>query len=87
MTRGARALFAPGLATALACAFLVALGFWQLRRLDQKEALIARIDARIGAKGLRGGADCLQAQWNQRAQSSGRTPGRNRLERNFPGPT
>jgi surfeit locus 1 family protein len=49
MMRSARALLAPGVATALACAFLVALGFWQLRRLDQKEALIARIEARIGA--------------------------------------
>lgn len=49
MTRGARALLAPGVATALAFVFLVALGLWQLRRLDQKEALIARIDARISA--------------------------------------
>jgi surfeit locus 1 family protein len=49
MIRGARALLAPGIATALAFVFLVGLGLWQLRRLDQKEALIARIDARIGA--------------------------------------
>jgi len=49
MTPAARALFAPGVATALAFAFLVGLGLWQLRRLDEKEGLIARIDARIGA--------------------------------------
>ena len=49
MSRAARALLAPGVATALAFAFLVGLGLWQLRRLDEKEALIARIDARIDA--------------------------------------
>lgn len=49
MTRGARALFLPGAATALAFALLTTLGFWQLRRLGEKEALVARIESRLDA--------------------------------------
>lgn len=49
MTRGARALFLPGVATALAFALLLTLGFWQIRRLGEKEALIARVEARLDA--------------------------------------
>lgn len=49
MIRGARALLVPGVATALAFALLVSLGFWQLRRLGEKEALIARVEARLDA--------------------------------------
>ena len=47
MTRGARALLVPGVATALAFALLVTLGVWQVRRLGEKEALIARVEARL----------------------------------------
>jgi surfeit locus 1 family protein len=49
MMRGAKALFVPGVATALAFALLTSLGFWQLRRLGEKEALIARIESRLDA--------------------------------------
>jgi surfeit locus 1 family protein len=49
MTRGAKALLIPGVVTALAFALLVTLGFWQVRRLGEKEALIARIDTRLDA--------------------------------------
>jgi len=49
MTRGARSLLVPGVATAMAFALLSTLGFWQLRRLDEKEALIARIETRLDA--------------------------------------
>lgn len=47
MTPGARALLWPALASALAFALLVNLGLWQLRRLGEKEALIARIESRV----------------------------------------
>ena len=47
MSRGARALFFPALVAALTFAFLIHLGFWQLRRLEEKEALIARVQTRI----------------------------------------
>ena len=47
MNRGAWALlFWPAVATALAFAFLVSLGVWQVRRLGEKEALIARVESR-----------------------------------------
>jgi len=49
MTRGAKALLVPGVATALAFALLITLGFWQLRRLGEKEGLIARVEARLDA--------------------------------------
>jgi surfeit locus 1 family protein len=42
----ARALFWPAAATAIAFGILVSLGVWQLRRLSEKEALIARAEAR-----------------------------------------
>ncbi|MGD9657069.1 MAG: SURF1 family protein [Methylocystis sp.] len=42
----ARALLWPAIATALLFAALVSLGFWQVRRLGEKEALIARIEQR-----------------------------------------
>ncbi|MEF3367193.1 SURF1 family protein [Methylocystis sp. 9N] len=46
MRAAARALLWPAVAAALAFALLVGLGVWQLRRLDEKEALIARIEQR-----------------------------------------
>jgi len=49
MSPGARALFGQGIAAALAFALLVGLGVWQVRRLGEKEALIARIEARARA--------------------------------------
>lgn len=39
-------LLGPGLATLIALAVLLALGFWQLERLAWKESLIAQIEAR-----------------------------------------
>ncbi|HEY8161687.1 MAG TPA: SURF1 family protein [Methylocystis sp.] len=50
----ARALLWPALAAAFAFALLVSLGVWQLRRLDEKETLIARVEARahLAAKDL-----------------------------------
>lgn len=42
-----RILLWPSIAATLAMALLLGLGLWQLRRLDQKLALITRIDARI----------------------------------------
>ncbi|KAF2991037.1 SURF1 family protein [Methylocystis sp. MJC1] len=47
MRAGARALLWPAVATALACALLASLGVWQVRRLGEKEALIARVEARV----------------------------------------
>lgn len=54
MSRGARALFFPALVAALTFSFLIHLGLWQLRRLEEKEALIARVQSRISlpAQGL-----------------------------------
>jgi len=49
MTSGARALLWPAVAATLAFALLVTLGSWQLRRLGEKEALIARVEARLDA--------------------------------------
>ncbi len=46
MSPGARALFWPAAATAVAFALLVSLGLWQGRRLGEKEALIARVETR-----------------------------------------
>jgi len=42
-----RGLIAPALATLIAFAILVSLGAWQLRRLDWKEGLLSRMQARI----------------------------------------
>ncbi|MFO1101504.1 MAG: SURF1 family protein [Methylocystis sp.] len=42
----ARALLWPAIGAALLFALLVSLGFWQVRRLGEKEALIARIEQR-----------------------------------------
>ncbi len=49
---GWRFTLKPGLtlATALALGILIALGAWQLKRLDWKRDLIAQIEARIGAE-------------------------------------
>ena len=44
-----RGLLWPAVATLLGCAFLVALGVWQLHRLAWKEGLIAEIAARAKA--------------------------------------
>jgi surfeit locus 1 family protein len=41
-----RALLGPAVATTLLFALLVSLGFWQVRRLGEKEALIARVEQR-----------------------------------------
>jgi surfeit locus 1 family protein len=49
MNARARELFWPGIAAAFTILLLLGLGFWQLRRLDFKEALIAKIETR--AKG------------------------------------
>lgn len=49
MNASARALVWPAAFTVLVGALLLSLGFWQLRRLDEKEALIARIESRVGA--------------------------------------
>lgn len=46
MSHAARALLWPAIATTLLFALLVSLGFWQVRRLGEKEALIARIEQR-----------------------------------------
>ena len=55
-----RSLLAPGLATLIALAILLSLGFWQLERKAWKESLIAQIEAR--AHGTP--ADIvLEAQW------------------------
>ena len=42
-----KALIWPSIAAACALGLLLSLGFWQLRRLSEKEMLMARIDARI----------------------------------------
>lgn len=44
-----RALLAPALTTAVFFALFVSLGVWQLNRLHEKEALIARIETRAKA--------------------------------------
>ncbi|MGJ0506448.1 MAG: SURF1 family protein [Methylocystis sp.] len=49
MTSGQRALLWPGVATAVVFALLMSLGVWQVRRLGEKEALIARVEARAHA--------------------------------------
>lgn len=49
MSPRARALLAPGITAALVFALLVGLGVWQVRRLGEKEALIARVEARAHA--------------------------------------
>lgn len=46
MSRAARALIWPSIATALAFGLLVTLGAWQVRRLGEKETLIARVETR-----------------------------------------
>ena len=46
MSPAVRALLWPAAATALLFALLVSLGFWQVRRLGEKEALIARVEQR-----------------------------------------
>ena len=47
MKHGAKALLFPAIATAIAFAILLGLGFWQLRRLIEKEALIAHVESRV----------------------------------------
>jgi len=42
-----RGLLGPAIAAAIAFAIMISLGVWQLQRLAWKEALIARIEARI----------------------------------------
>ncbi len=49
MTALARTLLWQGLCVALMAALLASLGFWQLRRREWKEALIARIETRAAA--------------------------------------
>ncbi len=49
MTPRARALLWPGVATAVLFALLMSLGVWQVRRLGEKEALIARVESRAHA--------------------------------------
>jgi surfeit locus 1 family protein len=49
MTPRARALQWPAISAGLALCLLCSLGFWQLRRLAWKEALLARIEQRVNA--------------------------------------
>jgi surfeit locus 1 family protein len=49
MSDARRSLLWPSLFTLVAFAILMSLGFWQVERLHWKEALIARIEARIHA--------------------------------------
>jgi surfeit locus 1 family protein len=49
MSDARRSLLWPSLFTFVAFAILMSLGFWQVERLHWKEALIARIEARIHA--------------------------------------
>ena len=49
MTRSRRARLSVALCMALLSAGLLALGLWQLQRLQWKEALIARVDQRVHA--------------------------------------
>ena len=44
-----RRLIVPGLAALVAFAILISLGFWQVQRLQWKEALIASVNARLDA--------------------------------------
>lgn len=46
---GLRGLILPGILTLVALAILVSLGSWQLRRLEWKEGLIGRMEARVNA--------------------------------------
>ncbi len=59
MTKRARSLVAPALASLIGVALLAGLGVWQLRRLAWKEALIAAVESRVhaGAVDLPGEAD------------------------------
>jgi surfeit locus 1 family protein len=50
MAEPRRQLVGPTIATALAFAILVSLGIWQLERLQWKEALIARVAARLDSQ-------------------------------------
>lgn len=45
-----RGLILPGIVTLIALAILVSLGAWQLRRLEWKDGLIARMQSRIHAE-------------------------------------
>lgn len=49
MNAKARSLLSPAVCASLAFALLVDLGLWQMRRLGEKEALIARIETRARA--------------------------------------
>lgn len=44
-----RGLIVPALATVIALAALISLGIWQVERLQWKEALIARVEERVGS--------------------------------------
>ena len=58
--RGWQSLIVPGLFAGLVMAALLALGFWQLRRLAWKEAIIHTIETRIHAPA---GAAPVEAEW------------------------
>ncbi len=49
MASPTRRLIAPGIAALIGVAILLGLGIWQIERLAWKEALIAQVNARIGA--------------------------------------
>jgi surfeit locus 1 family protein len=49
MTASWRSLVVPGIAAGLAFTVLVALGVWQVHRLQWKEALVARVSERVDA--------------------------------------
>ena len=57
---GWRSLLWPGVFTVLVMAALVGLGVWQLQRLAWKEAILARIHARISASPV---APPPEAEW------------------------
>lgn len=47
---GWKSLILPGICTLIALAVLISLGNWQMRRLAWKEAILTKIDSRIGAE-------------------------------------
>src|SRR5262245_63736979 len=55
-------LLAPSLMVASALALLIGLGVWQLQRLQWKEALLARLAARVAAEPMSLAA--VERQWS-----------------------
>jgi surfeit locus 1 family protein len=59
-----KSLIAPGFFALVGIAILVSLGIWQLERLQWKEALIARIDARIHSAPIPAPTEADWPRWN-----------------------